>query len=60
MNKSERAALAALLDNVELGFTKCLPECKILREFLKRTTAPSCTCGRCHNCGSVLAQRGLW
>jgi hypothetical protein len=37
MNKAERAALAALLDNVGLGFTKCLAECKLLREFLRRT-----------------------
>ncbi len=37
MNKAERAALAALLDNVGLGFTKCLAETKLLREFLRRT-----------------------
>ena len=37
MNKAERAALTALLDNVGLGFTKCLAECKLLREFLNRT-----------------------
>ena len=37
MNKAERAALTALLDNVGLGFTKCLPECRLLREFLQRT-----------------------
>ena len=37
MNKAERAALTALLDNVGLGFTKCLAECKMLREFLRRT-----------------------
>ena len=41
MNKSERAALTALLDNVGLGFTKCLAECKMLREFLKRTREPA-------------------
>ena len=37
MNKSERAALTALLDNVGLGFTKCLAECKLLRAYLQRT-----------------------
>lgn len=37
MNKAERAALAALLDNVGLGFTKCLAECKLLRAYLQRT-----------------------
>ena len=37
MRKDERAALATLLDNVGLGFTKCLPECKLLRAFLQRT-----------------------
>ena len=37
MNKAERAALTALLDNVGLGFTKCLPECKLLRAYLQRT-----------------------
>ena len=37
MTKAERAALTALLDNVGLGFTKCLAETKLLREFLKRT-----------------------
>jgi len=37
MNQSERAALTALLDNVGLGFTKCLAETKLLREFLRRT-----------------------
>jgi len=37
MNKAERAALTALLDNVGLGFTKCLAETKLLREFLRRT-----------------------
>ena len=37
MRKAERAALTALLDNVGLGFTKCLPECRLLREFLQRT-----------------------
>jgi len=41
MNKAERAALAALLDNVGLGFTKCLAETKLLREFLKRTREPA-------------------
>jgi len=41
MRKDERAALTALLDNVGLGFTKCLAECKLLREFLRRTPAPS-------------------
>ena len=37
MNKAERAALTALLDNVGLGFTKCLAECKLLRAYLQRT-----------------------
>ena len=37
MRKDERAALTALLDNVGLGFTKCLPECKLLRAYLQRT-----------------------
>lgn len=37
MNKAERAALTALLDNVGLGFTKCLAECKMLRAYLQRT-----------------------
>ena len=37
MNNAERAALAALLDNVGLGFTKCLAECKLLRAYLQRT-----------------------
>jgi len=37
MNKAERAALTALLDNVGLGFTKCLVECKLLRAYLQRT-----------------------
>ena len=36
MNKAERAALTALLDNVGLGFTKCLAECKLLRAYLQR------------------------
>jgi len=40
MNKSERAALAVLLDNVGLGFTKCLAECKLLRAYLQRTPDP--------------------
>ena len=37
MNKSERAALTALLDNVGLGYTKYQAETKLLREFLRRT-----------------------
>ncbi len=37
MRKDERAALTALLDNVGLGFTKCLAECKLLRAYLQRT-----------------------
>ena len=37
MRKDERAALTALLDNVGLGFTKCLAECKLLRAYLRRT-----------------------
>ena len=37
MNKAERAALTALLDNVGLGYTKHQAETKLLREFLKRT-----------------------
>jgi len=37
MNKAERAALTALLDNVGLGFTKCLAECKLLQAYLQRT-----------------------
>jgi hypothetical protein len=37
MNNAERAALTALLDNVGLGFTKCLSECKLLRAYLQRT-----------------------
>ncbi len=53
MNKSERAALAALLDNVGLGFTKCLAETKLLREFLRRTQpkakAPANKAGACNN-----------
>jgi len=40
MRKEERAALAALLDNVGLGFTKCLAECKLLRAYLQRTPDP--------------------
>lgn len=39
MNKAERAALTALLDNVGLGFTKCLAETKLLREFLTKRKA---------------------
>ena len=53
MNKAERAALAALLDNVGLGFTKCLDETKLLREFLLRTQpkakAPANKAGACNN-----------
>ena len=37
MRRDERAALTALLDNVGLGFTKCLAECKMLRAYLQRT-----------------------
>ena len=37
MNKAERAALAVLLDNVGLGYTKHQAETKLLREFLQRT-----------------------
>ena len=39
MNKAERAALTALLDNVGLGFTKCQAETKLLRAYLRRTHA---------------------
>ena len=46
MNKSERATLAVLLDNVGLGFTKCLAETKLLREFLRRTQ-PQLTVNLC-------------
>lgn len=53
MNKSERAALAVLLDNVGLGFTKCLAETKLLREFLRRTQpkakASTSKAGACNN-----------
>ena len=53
MRKDERAALTALLDNVGLGFTKCLAETKLLREFLKRTQpkvkAPTNKAGSCDN-----------
>lgn len=41
MRKVERAALTALLDNVGLGFTKCLAECKLLRAYLQRTQEPA-------------------
>jgi len=41
MNKSERAALTALLDNVGLGYTKHQAETKLLREFLQRTRDPA-------------------
>ena len=37
MNKAERAALTALLDNVGLGYTKLQVECKLLRAYLQRT-----------------------
>lgn len=37
MRKDERAALTSLLDNVGLGFTRCLAECKLLRAYLQRT-----------------------
>ena len=37
MNKAERAALTALLDNVGLGYTKHQAECKLLRAYLQRT-----------------------
>ena len=53
MNKAERAALTALLDNVGLGYTKLQVECKLLREFLKRTQpkvkAPTNKAGSCDN-----------
>ena len=53
MNKSERAALTVLLDNVGLGFTKCLAECKLLRAYLQRTQpkakAPANKAGACNN-----------
>ncbi len=41
MRKDERAALTALLDNVGLGFTKCLAECTLLRAYLRRTREPA-------------------
>ena len=41
MNKAERAALTALLDNVGLGYTKHQAETKLLREFLQRTRDPA-------------------
>ena len=44
MNKAERAALTALLDNVGLGFTKCLAECKMLRAYLKDRAALDAVC----------------
>ena len=37
MNKAERAALTALLDNVGLGYTKHQAETKLLRAYLQRT-----------------------
>ena len=37
MNKAERAALAALLDSVGLGYTKHQAETKLLRAYLQRT-----------------------
>lgn len=37
MNKAERAALTALLDNVGLGYTKHQTETKLLRAYLRRT-----------------------
>ena len=37
MNKDERAALTALLDNVGLGYTKHQAETKLLRAYLQRT-----------------------
>jgi len=53
MNKAERAALTALLDNVGLGFTKCLAECKLLRAYLQRTQPkarePASKAGACNN-----------
>lgn len=44
MNKAELAALAALLDNVGLGFTKCLAETKLLRAYLKNRAALDAMC----------------
>lgn len=53
MNKSEREALALVLDDVGKGFTKYQAECKLLREFLRRTqpkaAAAASKAGACNN-----------